>query len=236
MCLTCGLQVGPKETLLSHTVVKHMRKDLSCVPIPKKFKCELCPRQFSLRHARDVHWRVHKTVWEPKGLTEHTRNHHHLQFKCEHCPQYFGTLPKLEQHLLVHSLKNSYFCKVCHQKFSALTDARRHISILHRVERTEPLIRKTHERIKKPINCNIAASSSSAPIKMETLPSPEPPQQERQPKHSPNTAPAQSPPEQLPLMREGQPIFLGLVATETADDDDIVDEVIEEMTSDEEGI
>lgn len=218
--------MGPKETLLSHTVLRHMQKDLY-VP-HKSFKCKICPELFSLRRQRDVHQQIHNKKWQcqyceiiltqRKLLKEHIRTHH-VSFKCDHCGHDFDTIQKLDQHMWVHSHKRPYFCKICQQTFSVLAYARLHISSVH----------STHKyklQVHNPLGRTDPLEHFSPDVNSQAM-------------HTAITGLGASP-QGLPMMREGQPMFRA--ATETKDDDDdyddeddIMDKLVDEMTSEEDG-
>ena len=84
----------------------------------KPYSCHLCSKSFS----------------QHSGLLTHMDGHKDTKdYSCELCDKTFKHRHSAYLHRKAHdgSLKNSYFCELCSQKFSSSNNLKRHISVTH---------------------------------------------------------------------------------------------------------
>ncbi|CAG9530577.1 unnamed protein product [Cercopithifilaria johnstoni] len=86
----------------------------------KRFKCELCDRQF--RHAGNLkyHMRIH--IGEKNDI-------------CEVCDKQFGRAGILRYHMRIHTGEINYTCKVCDKRFNRAYNLKRHMTAIHTGEK-----------------------------------------------------------------------------------------------------
>lgn len=96
----------------------------------QQISCENCPRKFSSNVDKTLHFKKRHTTDTP--------------LKCLKCSNEFTDPYQYREHRKSHA--NTYFCDLCRQSFSLLSDIRRHV--LTHTERTLPYAQKLRKSFK----------------------------------------------------------------------------------------
>ncbi|CAG9831636.1 unnamed protein product [Diabrotica balteata] len=142
MCPKCDLGFWTKTAYEAHQPVHILKKAKQ--PI-KKFRCDICAKEFSKLCDVERHTRVHtgekpcicnicnKRFQQAHNLSKHLLTHLHIKpFYCEICNKKFGRNDVLRRHLLTHSVDKPVKCSVCHRGFI------RHSQLLQHMRRKHP--------------------------------------------------------------------------------------------------
>ncbi|KAG5887913.1 hypothetical protein JTB14_003010 [Gonioctena quinquepunctata] len=149
-CHKCDLGFWTKSAFDAHKPIHILRK---MKPSPKKFRCDICAKEFAKLCDIDRHSRVHtgekpfvcnicnKRFQQAHNLSKHLLIHLHLKpFQCEICNKQFGRIDVLTRHLLTHSLDKPFKCSVCGKSFIRQLQLNQHREKRHPSEppKTEP--------------------------------------------------------------------------------------------------
>ncbi|XP_072382571.1 uncharacterized protein [Diabrotica undecimpunctata] len=142
MCPKCDLGFWTKSAYEAHQPVHILKKAKQ--PI-KKFRCDVCAKEFSKLCDVERHTRVHtgekpcicnicnKRFQQAHNLSKHLMTHLHIKpFYCEICNKKFGRNDVLRRHLLTHSIDKPVKCSVCYRGFI------RHSQLLQHMRRKHP--------------------------------------------------------------------------------------------------
>ncbi|XP_060596563.1 histone-lysine N-methyltransferase PRDM16-like isoform X2 [Ruditapes philippinarum] len=105
-----------------------------------EFKCEECPRSFSLKSNLARHQIVHESgrrfacehcdrhFTDPSNLQRHIRSQHHGArcHACTECGKTFATSSGLKQHQHIHSSVKPFQCEVCLKAYTQFSNLCRH--------------------------------------------------------------------------------------------------------------
>lgn len=141
MCNKCDLGFWTKKAYEAHALVHVLRK----VKQPeKKFRCDVCAKQFSKLCDVERHIRVHtgektcicnicnKGFVQAHNLSKHLLTHLHIKpFICEICNKQFGRNDVLRRHLLIHSVQKPINCSVCNKGFIRQSQLLQHMRKKH---------------------------------------------------------------------------------------------------------
>lgn len=142
MCSKCDAGFWTKGAYEAHIPVHILRK---AKPPVKKFRCDICAKEFSKLCDVERHTRVHtgekpcicnicnKRFQQAHNLSKHLLTHLHIKpFHCEICNKQFGRNDVLRRHLLTHSVDKPVKCSVCLRGFI------RHSQLLQHMRRKHP--------------------------------------------------------------------------------------------------
>lgn len=119
-CAYCQRTYADKSVLRSHMIMKHS-KEVSALPISKKFVCQECGMAFKA----------------PSQLKKHSIKHSELrEFYCVECDKSFKTDATLKNHLKTTAIHVSYLqlplpCLHCDKRFAIRRDLERHTNRVH---------------------------------------------------------------------------------------------------------
>lgn len=105
--------------VITMVIEKKKKKKKKCVMAEKRFKCDICKKEFKWASGLSVHKRLHSGV---------------KPFKCKICGKSFTRQHHLADHGKVHSGKTPYNCKICGKSFTNSSTLFYH-KIIHTGER-----------------------------------------------------------------------------------------------------
>uniref|UniRef100_A0A6P7FJ95 Titin-like n=1 Tax=Diabrotica virgifera virgifera TaxID=50390 RepID=A0A6P7FJ95_DIAVI len=142
MCPKCDLGFWTKSAYEAHQPVHILKKAKQPV---KKFRCDVCAKEFSKLCDVERHTRVHtgekpcicnicnKRFQQAHNLSKHLLTHLHIKpFYCEICNKQFGRNDVLRRHLLTHSVDKPVKCSVCHRGFIRHSQLLQHMRRKHK--------------------------------------------------------------------------------------------------------
>ncbi|XP_057651253.1 zinc finger protein 41-like [Diorhabda carinulata] len=127
MCPKCNAGFWTKSAYKAHSPIHVLKKTKQPV---KKFRCDICAKEFSKLCDVERHTRVHtgekpcicnicnKRFQVLHNLNKHLLTHVHIKpFYCEICNKQFSRNDILRRHLLTHSVDKPFKCSVCLRGF-----------------------------------------------------------------------------------------------------------------------
>ncbi|XP_057651163.1 repetitive organellar protein-like [Diorhabda carinulata] len=141
MCPKCDAGFWTKSAYEAHIPVHILKKVKQPV---KKFRCDICAKEFSKLCDVERHTRVHtgekpcicnicnKRFQQAHNLSKHLITHLHIKpFVCEICNKQFGRNDVLRRHLLTHSVDKPVKCSVCFKGFIRHSQLLQHMRQKH---------------------------------------------------------------------------------------------------------
>ncbi|CAG9859513.1 unnamed protein product [Phyllotreta striolata] len=141
MCNKCDSGFWTKKAYQAHAAVHVLKKPK---PLAKKFRCDVCAKEFAKLCDVERHARVHtgekssvcnicnKGFVQAHNLSKHLLTHLHVKpFVCEICDKKFGRNDVLRRHLLTHSVRKPVGCEICGRGFIRRTQLVQHVRKKH---------------------------------------------------------------------------------------------------------
>ncbi|VEN63199.1 unnamed protein product [Callosobruchus maculatus] len=141
-CKKCDTGFWTKEELDEHVSI-HLLKKIK--PPEKKFRCDVCLKEFSRLFEVERHIRVHtgekpftcnicnKGYQQRHNLSKHLLIHLDVRpFHCEICGKAFGRSDVLDRHVLTHSVAKPVKCPHCDKDFIRHMQLKNHMKKRHK--------------------------------------------------------------------------------------------------------